>query len=85
MGAIIYILCTITALVCSLLLARGYRRTRVRLLFWSALCFGCLAVENLLLFIDRVLFPYTDLALWRIPPALLAMVLLLYGLIWKGK
>ena len=85
MTAFVYLLCTITALVCSLLLLCGYQRTRARLLFWSGLCFVCLALENLLLFVDRILFPNVDLSLWRIPPALLAMVLLLWGLVWKNK
>lgn len=85
MAALVYLLCTFTALGCSLLLVRGYRRTRVRLLFWSALCFACLALENLLLFADRIVFVDTDLAIWRIPPALAAMAFLLYGLVWKSK
>ena len=85
MAAVIYLLCTSTALVCSLLLLRGYKRTHARLLFWSGLCFAFLALENLLLFADRILFPTMDFSIWRVPPALLAVVLLLYGLVWKNK
>jgi hypothetical protein len=85
MGAIIYLLCSVTALGCCILLYRGYRNSRVPLLFWSSLCFGCLTAENLLLFADRILFPAVDLSLWRILSAFLATVLLLYGLIWKNN
>jgi hypothetical protein len=85
MAAVVYLLCTVTALGCSLLLLRGYRRTTARLLFWSGLCFAFLALENLLLFVDRIIYPNADLSLWRTPPALVAIVLLLYGLVWKNK
>jgi len=85
MPALVYILCTITALLCSVLLLRGYRRSRAQLLFWSGLCFACLALENLVLFADRIIFLHVDLTLWRVPPALLAVAFLLYGLIWKKK
>lgn len=85
MAAIFYILCTVTALLCCVLLLRGYFRTRVRLLFWSGLCFGALTGENLLLFLDRVVYPAHDLSAWRLPFALLAVILLLYGLLWADK
>jgi hypothetical protein len=32
MAVLVYVLCTITALLCTVLLARGYARTRSRLL-----------------------------------------------------
>jgi len=85
MAALLYLLCTATALLCCVLLLRGYRQTRVRLLFWSGLCFAALTLENLFLFLDRVIFTAQDLSLWRVPFALVGVVLLLYGLIWKGK
>jgi hypothetical protein len=57
----------------------------VPLLLWGSLCFAALSLENLLLFLDRVIFPAMDLAFWRIPVALAGIILLLYGLIWKQK
>ena len=85
MPATIYILCTVTALICCLLLFRGYRQNRARLLFWSGLCFLALTLQNFALFLDIVVFPAVDLRPLRIIFALLAISFLLYGLIWKEK
>lgn len=85
MAPIVYLLCTVTALICCLLLFRGYRQSHVQLLFWSALCFAALFLQNLFLFLDMVIFTEIDLSLFRISFALLAVVLLLYGLVWKTK
>ena len=63
MAAIIYSLCALTALGCALLLLRGYRRSRYRLLLWSGLCFAGLTVNNLLLVIDKVALPDGDLSI----------------------
>ena len=67
------------------MLARGYRQNRVRLLFWSALCFLGLFFDNVLLYVDVIMVPDVDLAVWRKMPGLLALVLLLFGLIWESK
>lgn len=83
MAPAVYLLCAGTALICCVLLLRGHRRSRASLLFWSGLCFGVLALDNVILFIDRVVFPATGLSLERLPVGLIALALLLYGLIWK--
>ncbi len=85
MPATVYILCTITALICCVLLFRGYRQAHARLLFWSALCFAALTLQNLFLFLDVIIFPQLDLSLFRLSFSLLAVLFLLYGLIWKDK
>ena len=86
MEPLVYILCTGTALACSLLLLRGYRRTGVRLLLWTGLFFLLLTLENALLFVDRILLPtQVDLTNWRAPIALVAVLLLLFGLIWEKR
>ncbi len=81
----IYLLCVVTSLICLVLLARGYRRTGVKLLLWSALCFVGLALNNLLLFIDLVLLP-TEISLLylRQGTTLAALSVLLYGFIWEA-
>jgi hypothetical protein len=76
----VYALCALTSIVCVVLLFRGYRASRTRLLFWSSLCFAGLAVNNLLLLLDRVIVPQVDLSLWRGGTALIALIVLLYGL-----
>jgi hypothetical protein len=83
MAEAIYLLCTLTSLACALLLLRGYRASRARLLFWAALCFAGLAVNNLLMFVDLVIFPAYSLVLWRNLVALAALSLLLWGLVWE--
>jgi hypothetical protein len=85
MASGVYLLCAATALVCSLLLLRGYRRSGFRLLLWSSLCFTLLTLENLILFVDVVLVPDVDLRLiWNLA-AISGVALLLYGLVWEGK
>lgn len=85
MATLVYILCALTSLTCSILLLRAYSHSRVRLLFWSGLCFLGLAMNNILLFIDLRVLPQTDLFLVRSLPALIGLLLLIYGLIWDEK
>ncbi len=80
MALIVYLLCALTSLACAILLARGYRRTHVRLLGWSALCFAGFFLKNVLLVID-LNDPAVDLSIWRTIPAAAGLALLLYGLV----
>lgn len=80
----VYIFGFLVTLACGVLLFRAYGTVRKRLLLWSAICFCGLALSNLLVFIDLVLLPNVDLYLLRLLTAAIAMVLLLYGLIWEG-
>lgn len=80
----IYSLCALTSATCCGLLARSYRRTGARLLFWSAWCFLLLTANNVLLVLDRVIWPVeVDLRLWRLAAAFAGLALLLFGLIWE--
>jgi hypothetical protein len=82
----VYIIGTLVALCCAILLLRGYARGRQRLLLWSSLCFFGLAISNFLVFLDLVVFPtQLDLYPLRLATAAVAMLLLLYGLIWEGE
>lgn len=86
MASLIYALCALTSMLCTGLLTRSYRRTRARLLFWSALCFAGLSINNLLLVLDRVVYSTsTDLSTWRLVATLVALLPLLYGLIWEDE
>ncbi|TFY97525.1 DUF5985 family protein [Ramlibacter rhizophilus] len=85
MAATIYFLCALTSLACFLFLFRGWRASRARLLFWSAMCFGAMTVNNFLLVADKLLFPTADLSSWRLVMALTAVTLLLFGLIWDEE
>ena len=79
----IYILCALTSILCTALLWRGYRRTGARLLFWSALCFVGLALNNITLIVDLRMLTHIDLQIWRAVPAVAGVLLLLYGLVWE--
>jgi len=83
MAAVTYMLCALTAFACGWSLLRSYIKNRNRLLLWSGLCFAGLFVNNLLLIVDRILFPKTDLTTYRLLAALAALLPLLYGLIWE--
>jgi hypothetical protein len=86
MAETVYLLCAVTSVACAILLLRGYRASRTNLLFWSSLCFAGLALNNVLLFLDLVLFVQeVDLSLWRSGIAVGSMMMLLYALIWESK
>jgi hypothetical protein len=79
---VLYALVMLTCIACMVLLFRGYARTGVRLLMWSALCFVGLSVSNVLLFFDLVLFPTElDLRLYRLGAAFVGLAFLIYGFI----
>ena len=79
---IVYLLCFLTSSACAWLLGRSYRRTGARLLLWSSLCFLFLAANNLVLVLDLLVVPDTDLRLVRLLFALAAVATLLFGFIW---
>jgi hypothetical protein len=81
MAAAVYVLSALISLASAVLLLRSFARTRSRLLFWAGLCFVGLSLNNLLLFVDRVLVTDVDLSIWRALPALAGMLLLVYGLV----
>lgn len=81
----VYVLCSLTAFVCVVLLLRSYARTGVRLLLWAGICFVGLTFENVILFVDKVVIDDVDLALWRNGAALIGLLFLLYGLIWEAR
>ena len=82
--AIVYILCFLTSATCVGSSVAAMRRTRARLLFWSSICFGFLALNNLLLVLDLVVWPApeVDLRLPRLLMALAAVASLIWGFIW---
>jgi hypothetical protein len=67
MATYVYILGTLTTLLCAVLLLRAYPRVRQPLLLWSGLCFVGLTVSNALLFVDLVILGDSiSLYLWRL-------------------
>jgi hypothetical protein len=81
----IYLLCALTSLTAAVLLLRHYRAVRTPLLLWSCIGFFGLALNNVLLFLDlAILRDGVDLAAPRTLVAALAMLVLMYGLIWEA-
>jgi hypothetical protein len=85
MAEAVYLLCAVTSVACAVLLLRAYLRTRTRLLLWSGLCFAGLGLNNVVLVVDLILVPDTDLSTWRLVPAAVGIVLLVYGLVWDAE
>ena len=85
MAVAVYILCALTSLACAVLLWRGWRRTRARLLLWSTVCFAGLSLNNILLIVDTRMLPDVDLAIVRMLPALIGAGALVYGLVWDAE
>lgn len=82
----LYLLAALTSIACMALLFRGYARSGARLLLWSALCFVCLSLNNVLLFFDFVVLPtQIDLRLYRLLAALAGVLFLLYAFIWEAE
>jgi hypothetical protein len=82
MAELVYSLCTITSLICTLLLFRAFQRTQIRFIFWSCICFAGFTLNNGLLFVDLVLFPtQINLSIPRTLPAFFGLIALVFGLI----
>lgn len=81
MAPIVYALCALLSFACAFFLYRGYRENRVELLFWSSIGFLGFALNNALLLTDHMIGSNYDLSVIRTLPALVGMVLLIYGLV----
>jgi len=83
---LVYALCFATSALCAFLLGRGYLRNRSRMLLWSTICFTLLAVVNLLVVFDLVIYPTSlDLRPERMWLTLAAVAVLLFGFIWREE
>ena len=83
MPGVIYIICAITSVASACLLARGAGGPGGRMLFWSAIFFAGMAVNNVLAYVDIAIGPHVD---WSLAPNLVALAslgVLLYALIWE--
>ena len=78
----VYLLSFAASAACAWLLARANRRSPARLLFWSAACFTLLALNNLAVIFDLLMFPQFDFRLIRHGLAIAAVSVLLFGFIW---
>jgi hypothetical protein len=82
---VLFVLAILTSGACMVLLFRAYGRSGMRLLFWSALCFVFLTLNNIVVFADLIIFAQMDLRLYRVLLALCGIVCLLYAFIWEAE
>jgi hypothetical protein len=82
MATFVYFMCAMTSALCASLLFINFRRSGVRLLFWASACFFGLTANNILLFVDRIIVPSTDMSVFRTLPAVVGFGVLLWGFIW---
>jgi hypothetical protein len=85
MAEVIFVLCALASTLCAVLLLRSFFAERVPLLFWSSVCFVWLALNNVVLFFDKVVAPDVDLGVWRAVTALVGVAALVYGLVWERR
>lgn len=84
MAGIVYILCALTSLLCAVLLIRGYMKNKFRLLFWCSFGFIGFTINNILLFVDLIVFPDVSYIInFRTLPAVIGMGTMIYGLIME--
>ena len=84
MGQLVYFLCAVTSLGCTVLLINRYRKAHISLLFWSALAFFAFTITNILLFIDLAVVQGVDLSLVRNAITLAGVLVMVYGLITEA-
>jgi hypothetical protein len=80
---VVYLLCLVTSVICAGLLIRAWRRSRTPFLMWCAVAFSLLALNNLFVVADMILFP--DIPFWglRQAAAFSAVAVLIYAFVWE--
>jgi hypothetical protein len=84
-ATLVYAMCALTSLLCAALLFRGFASSRSKLLFWSGLCFTGLLMSNVVLVFDKLVYTEIDLLPMRLWITLIALLLLLYGLLYESE
>jgi hypothetical protein len=85
MAEAVYALCALASVVCAFILLRSHFARRSRLLLWSSACFVLLAVNNVMLYVDRIAVPQVDLTIARSLTASAGLIVLVIGLIWEAR
>lgn len=84
MDDVVYILSSLVSAIVAVLLLRGYRAGRAGLLLWSGLCFVGLTINNVFVYLDKVVILDTDLSVPRHATGLAGLLVLVVGLIWES-
>jgi len=85
MGELVHAICGILSIACAYLLFQNYRRTGSRLLLWTSLSFTFLALNNVFVFADLIVFAELDLGGRIVRNGLNSCAggVMLFGLIWE--
>jgi hypothetical protein len=83
METVVYVLCGVTAIACAILLFRSWLTGRARLLLWATICFVGLALNNIVLFLDKEVVTDTSFATLRTVPACVGLAAFALGLVWE--
>ena len=81
---IVYLLCLLASLFCAYLLFRAWRQGRSPLLLWTAISFSFLALSNLALVADLIVFPAIYLWPLRFAFTFIALSVLIFGFVWES-
>jgi hypothetical protein len=86
MEGIVNVVGALVAALCATMLLRAYFKVRKRLLLWSGLCFVGLTVSNVLVIVDLQILPTSlDLYPHRLAIGAIAMLVLVFGLVWDSE
>lgn len=86
MAELVYALCFLLSVLCAVLLFKKYYSSNAKLLLWTGISFSLIATNNIILFLDLVIFPEVDFngGLLRVLSGTIGGCILLYGLIWEA-
>lgn len=85
MATAVYILSALISIACVVLLVRSFAATRSSLLLWAAVCFTGLALNNVILLVEKVILTDVEFSTWRGIPALAGLLALMFGLLWETE
>jgi hypothetical protein len=84
MPGLVYLLGAAISLASGLLLLRGAATRGGGLLLWSSVCFFGMAVNNVLMYFNFVVFADVNLDIWPHVASLVSVIILNVALIWHA-
>lgn len=84
MPGLVYLLGAAISVASGLLLLRAAAKQGGGLLLWSSVCFFGMAVNNVLMYLNFVVFVSVDLDVWPHVASLVSVVILNLALIWHA-
>jgi len=85
LATIVYALCFLSSVLCAVLLFRSFKNTGRPLLFWTAVSFIILSLNNLLLLVDLSILHSFNLVALRQLSNLTAAGILIFAFIYKAE